>query len=66
MLDVVYSISSAGMDINIHGEKGEVKFMHRSSSEETSLDLNLKKELDEVPRFGMRIPLKSDFGFSVQ
>ena len=61
VLDVVYTICSEGMDVNIHARKGEVKFMHRSSSEETSLDLNLKQELDEVPRFAMRIPLKSEF-----
>lgn len=60
-VDVIYMINSNDVDVKIHAVKGEVKFMHRSSSEETTLDLNMKQELDEVPRFAMRIPLKSDF-----
>ena len=35
--------------------------MNRTSSEETSLDLNLKKDIDEVPRFAMRFALKPEF-----
>ena len=60
-VDVIYTINSNDVNVEIHAVKGEVKFMHRSSSEETTLDLNMKQELDEVPRFAMRIPLKSDF-----
>ena len=35
--------------------------MNRSASEETELDLNLKTEMKEIPRFGLRIPIKKDF-----
>ena len=35
--------------------------MNRSSSEETKLDLKLKKDIDEVPRFGMRFAFKPEF-----
>lgn len=58
---VEYTITSQGVDVNVHAIKGEVKFMHRSSSEETALDLNLKQDINEVPRFAMRIPLVSEF-----
>ena len=58
---VMFTITSKGVDINVHAEKGEVKFMHRSSSEETSLDLKLKQDIDEIPRFAVRVPLISEF-----
>lgn len=58
---VIYTITSVGVDVNIHAEKGEVKFMHRSLTEETNLDLNLKQDIDEIPRFALRVPLISDF-----
>ena len=53
------TITSMGVDIDVHAEKGEVKFMHRSMSEETNLDLKLKQDIDEIPRFAVRVPLIS-------
>lgn len=35
--------------------------MNRSSSEESKLDLKLKKDIDQVPRFGMRFAFKPEF-----
>lgn len=55
------TITSMGVDIDVHAEKGEVKFMHRSMSEETNLDLKLKQDIDEIPRFAVRVPLISEF-----
>lgn len=56
-----YTITSQGIDVNVHAIRGEVKFMHRSSSEETTLDLNLKRDINEIPRLAVRIPLNPDF-----
>ena len=59
--DVIASNNSSKED-TIHAEKNKrLKGMNRSSSEETELDLNLKTDLNEVPRFGMRFPLIEDF-----
>ena len=30
-------------------------------SEETNLDLKLKQDIDEIPRFAVRVPLNSEF-----
>lgn len=61
-VDLTYNVTSNGIGVNIHAEKNpELKSMNRSSKEETELDLNLKTEIDQVPRFGMRIPLTGDF-----
>jgi len=60
--DITYVFTSNGMKVKIHAVKNDkLKGMNRSSSEETELDLNLKTDINEIPRFGMRIPLKSGF-----
>ncbi len=60
--DICYTIDSNGLHYSIHAVRNEeLKGMNRSSSEETDLDLNLKTDIDEVPRFGIRIPLKKSF-----
>ncbi len=57
-----YRFDSDGLHIDIAADKNrELKGMNRSSSEETDLDLNLKMEIDEVPRFGMRFAFHEDF-----
>ena len=60
-IDIVYTINSNGVNIKIHALKNDIKTMNRSSSEETSLDINLKKDIEEIPRFGMRFALKPEF-----
>lgn len=59
-INIKYTITSNGINVDIHADKNDIKAMNRSSSEETSLDLNLKKDIDEVPRFAMRFAFKSD------
>lgn len=49
------------MFIDIHAVRNEIKSMNRNSSEETAVDLKLKKDIDEVPRFGMRFAFKPEF-----
>lgn len=49
------------MDIHIDAVRNEIKTMNRSSSEESKLDLKLKKDIDQVPRFGMRFAFKPEF-----
>lgn len=52
------SITSNGVDVEINAIKNsQLKGMNRSSSEETDLDLKLKTEIPEIPRFGMRFAL---------
>ncbi len=60
-IKIEYTITSNGIKTNIHADKNDIKAMNRTSSEETSLDLNLKKDIDEVPRFAMRFALKPEF-----
>lgn len=60
-IKIEYVITSNGISTSIHAEKNDIKAMNRTSSEETSLDLNLKKDIDEVPRFAMRFALKPEF-----
>ena len=61
-LEITYMISSAGMKVKIHALKNDkLKGMNRSSSEKTDLDLNLKTEINEIPRFAMRFALKPEF-----
>ncbi len=60
--DIEYLINSEGMHISIVANRNEeLKGMNRSSSEETDLDLNLKTEIGEIPRFGMRFALNKTF-----
>ena len=58
---LLYTVNSNGVCIDIHAVRNEIKSMNRSSSEETSVDLKLKKDIDEVPRFGMRFAFKPEF-----
>ena len=60
-INICYTVTSNGVSIDICSLKNKIKSMNRSSSEETDLDLNLKKDIDEVPRFGMRFALKKEF-----
>lgn len=61
-VNICYTINSNGIKIDINAQKNDkLKGMNRSSSEETDLDLNLKTELAEVPRFGMRFALDESF-----
>lgn len=58
----VYTFSSAGAEISVHAEKNsKLKALNRSSSEETALDLHLKTEIDEIPRFAVRFALNKSF-----
>ncbi len=60
--DIEYILTSNGMKVKIHAVKNDkLKGMNRSSSEETDLDLNLKTDIDEIPRFAMRFPLKAEY-----
>ncbi len=59
---VCYTITSNGIHIKLDALKNDkLKGMNRSASEETELDLNLKIELAEVPRFGMRFAFDKSF-----
>lgn len=61
-VSVCYTVTSNGISVKLDALKNDkLKGMNRSSSEETDLDLNLKTELAEVPRFGMRFALDKDF-----
>lgn len=61
-VNICYSITSNGICVKLDALKNDkLKGMNRSSSEETDLDLNLKTELAEVPRFGMRFALDKSF-----
>jgi beta-galactosidase len=57
-----YTFTSNGVFFDIHADKNDkLRGMNRSSSEETQLDLKLKIDIDEYPRFGIRFPLKQEF-----
>lgn len=61
-VDISYAVTSCGIEIDINAVKNEeLKSMNRTSSEETELDLNLKTEIDQIPRFGMRFALNRNF-----
>jgi len=61
-VELDYIFTSNGVKIKIHAVKNDrLKAINRSSSEETDLDLNLKTEIKEIPRFGMRFALDSEF-----
>lgn len=60
-VELCYMITSEGIDIHIDALKNsQLQGMNRSSREETVLDLKLKTELPEVPRFGMRFAFDPD------
>ena len=57
-----YTFTSNGIQVDIHADKNpRLRALNRSSAEETTLDLNLKVEITEIPRFGMRFALKPEF-----
>ena len=57
-----YVFSQAGLKISVHADKNKrLKALNRSSSEESDVDIHLKTEIKDVPRFGIRIPLISEF-----
>ncbi len=59
---IQYQFDAEGLRISINADKNsELKGMNRSASEETDLDLHLKTEIEEIPRFGMRFPLNNKF-----
>jgi beta-galactosidase len=61
-VDVCYEITSNGIVISVHADKNTaLKSFARTMVEETNLDLNKKTEMNEVPRFAIRVPLKKDF-----
>lgn len=58
---VEYTVNSLGICVRIIAEKNSMlRALNRSSSEETDLDLNLKTEINEIPRFAMRFALDPD------
>lgn len=60
--NVEYAFTSEGLQIHVHARRNsELKSMNRTSSEETDLDLNLKTEISQIPRFGLRFALDSKF-----
>ncbi len=60
--DIEYCINSDGLHVNIIADRNdELKGMNRSSSEETDLDIHLKTDIDQIPRFAMRFALKKEF-----
>lgn len=60
--DIEYTIDSNGINILINADRNEeLKGLNRSSSEETDLDLNLKTEINDIPRFAMRFALNKNF-----
>ena len=61
-MTIRYSFDDRGVKVDIHAKRNpELRSFNRSSSEETDLDLNLKTEIDSVPRFGVRFVLKEGF-----
>ena len=59
-LDYVFDIN--GLTVKIVAKRNdELKSFNRSSLEETDMDLNLKTEIDSIPRFAMRFPLIKEF-----
>lgn len=56
--EIGYTITSNGLNVRIHAVKNDrLKAMNRISSEESDVDINLKKEVREIPRFAMRFAL---------
>ncbi len=59
---IVYRFTSDGVTFDIHADKNaKLRGMNRSHTEEAQVDLKLKVELEEIPRFGVRFPLKEEF-----
>lgn len=61
-VDIAYIWDEKGMTVNIHAVKNDkLKALNRSSAEETDLDIHLKTEITQIPRFGMRFALDPCF-----
>ncbi len=60
-IDIIYNFAPNGLFVNIDAKKNSIQSYNRSSSEHSELDLNAKTEIKDLPRFGFRIPLKSNF-----
>ena len=61
-VSVCYEITSNGIVIMVHADKNpKLRSFARTMVEETNLDLKKKTEMNEVPRFGVRIPLNKEF-----
>lgn len=58
---IEYIISSQDVNVRIHALKFDVKPTRRSAPEETTFNLAVPQDLEEIPRFAMRIPLITDF-----
>ena len=58
---VNYTVSGGQLKTAVHAKRNEIAALNRTYTEETTLDLNEKKPLDEVPRFGVRFALKEEF-----
>lgn len=57
-----YIWNESGLNIHIYAVKNDkLKALNRSSSEETDVDIHLKTDIDQIPRFGMRFPLEPGF-----
>ena len=60
--DIEYIFDCRGLTIFIHAVKNDnLMSMNRSSSEETTLDIKLKKEIEDIPRFAVRFSLNKNF-----
>ncbi len=60
--DIKYTFDADGLHVSIVADRNEeLKGMNRSSSEETELDLKLKTEIDQIPRFGVRFAIDKSF-----
>lgn len=61
-INMDYIFSNEGVSVQINAIKNkQLKGMNRSSSEESDLDLNLKTEMKEIPRFAIRFPFIKEF-----
>ena len=55
-----YTVSNGELKTAIHAKRNKIAALNRTHTEETTLDLNEKKPLDEVPRFGVRFALNEE------
>ena len=61
-VSVTYECTSQGIRVRLNAERNtRLKVLNRSLAEETVLDIHEKRDMDEIPRFGLRVPLKKDF-----
>ncbi len=61
-VDLSYLITSSDIQVKMHAVKNALlKSMNRTSLEESDVDIHLKSEINDIPRFGMRFALKPEF-----